>query len=93
MEFDWSKVKPEHVLHACNLFDAGSELPLRPAKNTFLISNERAYPAKFILGTAYQLATGKRLDPSTDYSGGAETARRLRALGFTVQYEPDADRT
>src|SRR5262245_10454947 len=88
MQIDWSVVQREHILTACNLYDKGKEVPRRPAKNTLLIHSERAYPAKFILGTAYRIATGHRLDPSADYSGGEETARRLRALGFEVQYEP-----
>ncbi len=90
MPADWTLVEREHVEKACRLFDAGDELPTRPAKNTFLIVDQRAYPAKFILGVAYRLATGKTLNPSTEYSGGLETARRLQSLGFEVQYDPES---
>jgi hypothetical protein len=46
--------------------------PKRPARNTFLLLNGKTYPAKFIRGLAYRLATGVELDPNVDYSGGTE---------------------
>ena len=90
MPRDWSVVRREHVLAACQLFDNGEELPRRSAKNTFLLLGDRAYPAKFIRGLAYRLATGHTLNPSTDYSGGLETVRHMRSLGFDVHYEPES---
>jgi hypothetical protein len=48
--------------------------------------NGKSYPAKFIRGLAYRLATGVELDPSRDYSGGAETVRFFQRLGLAVQY-------
>jgi hypothetical protein len=87
MQVDWSVVQRKHILNACKLYDDGTELPLRPARNTFLVHSERIYPAKFILGTAYHIATGHHLDPSTDYSGGEEAARRLRSMGFEIKHD------
>jgi hypothetical protein len=50
-----------------------------------LIWNERRYPHKAILGTAYELATGQRLAPG-DFEGGKSGAVTvLRNLGFTVE--------
>jgi hypothetical protein len=46
--------------------------------------NGRTYPAKFIRGLAYRLATGVELDPNRDYSGGAETARFFQGLGLAT---------
>jgi hypothetical protein len=46
---------------------------------------ERRYPPKAILGTAYEFATGKRL-ASGDFEGGKSGAVKvLGQLGFTVQ--------
>ena len=46
---------------------------------------ERLYPPKAILGTAYEFATGKRL-ASGDFEGGKTGAVRvLGQLGFTVK--------
>jgi hypothetical protein len=50
-----------------------------------LVWDRRRYPHKAILGTAYELATGKRL-ASGDFEGGKSGAVAvLRKLGFTVQ--------
>jgi hypothetical protein len=50
-----------------------------------LIWDERHYPHKAILGTAYELATGERLG-SGDFEGGRSGAVAVLAkLGFTVQ--------
>lgn len=83
---DWSFVKKEHVTEACNLYDAGYRLPSHPARNTFLLFQNNKYPAKFILGLAYELATGQKLRPSEDYSGGKESASFLSNMGFEVEF-------
>jgi hypothetical protein len=50
-----------------------------------LVWDERRYPHKAILGTAYELATGQRL-ASGDFEGGKSGAVAvLRRLGFTVE--------
>jgi hypothetical protein len=83
---DWSAVKREHVIEACRRYDAG-EKPARDAISTFLIHEGKEYPAKFIRGLAYKIATGRAIT-SEDYTGGSETAVFLRGLGFEVRYEP-----
>jgi very-short-patch-repair endonuclease len=85
MAIDWSKVLKNHIEWACSRYDAGENRPTHPARNTFLIFNGKPYPAKFIRGLAYEIATGAKLS-SDDYSGGAETAQFFRALGFSVEY-------
>ena len=50
-----------------------------------LVRDQRRYPHKAILGTAYELATGQRLAPG-DFEGGKSGAVTvLRNLGFTVE--------
>jgi hypothetical protein len=50
-----------------------------------LVWDERRYPPKAILGTAYEFATGQRLD-SGDFEGGKTGAVAvLGKLGFDVQ--------
>jgi hypothetical protein len=44
------------------------------------------YPHKAILGTAYELATGKRLAPADFEGGKAGAVAVLGKLGFTVQH-------
>ena len=64
----------------------------RPSRHGFaptttyeLIWNDRSYPPKALLGTAYEFATGQRLT-SGDFEGGkAGAVRVLGRLGFTVQ--------
>ncbi len=56
-----------------------------PSRRYELVSEERRYPHKAILGTAYELATGQRLG-SEDFEGGkAGAVAILRKLGFTVE--------
>lgn len=82
MPANWTAVTVSHVQQACNLYDSGVEVPKRMAKSTFLLLNGRSYPAKFIRGLAYRLATGIELDPNTDYAGGEETIRFFATLGL-----------
>lgn len=82
---DWSQVKREHIEKACRLFDAGKEVPIHPTQNTSMVWHQRSYPAKFILGVAYRLATGHTLDPRTDYSDEQESVTILRSMGFEVR--------
>lgn len=50
-----------------------------------MIWDDRRYPPKAILGTAYEFATGQRLAPG-DFEGGQSGAVKvLSHLGFTVQ--------
>jgi hypothetical protein len=50
-----------------------------------LVWDERRYPHKAILGTAYEFATGQRLGAG-DFEGGKSGAVAvLTKLGFTVQ--------
>ena len=85
MAIVWSRVLKSHIGEACRRYDAGENRPTHPAKTTFLIRNDKRYPAKFIRGLAYELATGDKLS-SDEYSGGAETAQFFRALGFSVEH-------
>jgi len=59
-----------------------------PTTTYDLVWDERRYPPKAILGTAYELATGQRL-ASGDFEGGkAGAVAVLGKLGFTVQHKP-----
>jgi hypothetical protein len=62
-----------------------SEHGFGPSRSYELVWDDRRYPHKAILGTAYELATGQRLS-SGDFEGGKSGAVAvLRTLGFTVQ--------
>jgi hypothetical protein len=62
-----------------------SEHGFGPSRSYELFWEERRYPHKAILGTAYELATGQRLG-SGDFEGGkAGAVGVLTNLGFTVQ--------
>ena len=62
-----------------------SEHGFGPSRSYELVWDQRRYPHKAILGTAYELATGHRLG-SGDFEGGKSGAVSvLTKLGFTVQ--------
>jgi len=91
MTVAWDNVTRADVVRAIQEYDKlgaekfFSEHGFAPTTTYDLIWEERPYPPKAILGTAYELATGKRL-ASGDFEGGKSGAVRvLGTLGFTVQ--------
>jgi hypothetical protein len=87
----WDEVTPAHVERALREYDKlGAEKffakhGFAPTTTYELVWEKRRYPPKAILGTAYELATAKRLR-STDFEGGKTGAVKiLGKLGFTVR--------
>jgi hypothetical protein len=87
----WDRVTRADVLHALKEYDRlgpdtfFSAHGFAPTTTYDLVWDERRYPPKAILGTAYELATGERL-ASGDFEGGKSGAVAvLGKLGFTVQ--------
>jgi hypothetical protein len=88
---DWDSVSRDDVMRAIQEYDRlGPEQffaqhGFAPTTTYELIWNDRSYPPKAVLGTAYEFATGQRL-ASGDFEGGkAGAVRVLGKLGFTVQ--------
>ncbi len=88
----WDQVTRTEVLRAIAEYDRlgpeefFSAHGFAPTTTYDLIWDERRYPPKAILGTAYEFATGQRL-ASGDFEGGKSGAVRvLGELGFTVQH-------
>ena len=87
----WDEVTRGDVLRAIEEYDRlgsqqfFSEHGFAPTTSYELVWDERRYPPKAILGTAYELATGRRL-ASEDFEGGKSGAVKvLGKLGFDVQ--------
>ena len=87
----WDEVTEADVLRAKKEYDQlgperfFSEHGFAPTTTYDLVWNERRYPPKAILGTAYELATGRRL-ASGDFEGGKSGAVKvLGQLGFTIE--------
>jgi hypothetical protein len=87
----WDNVARTDVLRAIQEYDRlgpeafFSEHGFAPTTTYDLVWDERLYPPKAILGTAYELATGERLG-SGDFEGGKTGAVAvLGKLGFDVQ--------
>ena len=87
----WDKVTHADVLRAIQDYDRlGPEQffsahGFAPTTAYDLVWDERRYPPKAILGTAYAFATGWRL-ASGDFEGGKTGAVEvLGELGFTIQ--------
>jgi hypothetical protein len=88
---DWDKVSSDDVMRAIHEYDRlgpdqfFAQHGFAPTTTYELIANDRSYPPKALLGTAYEFATGQRL-ASGDFEGGkAGAVRVLGKLGFTVQ--------
>ena len=87
----WDQVTGGEVMRALKEYDQlgperfFAEHGFGPTTTYDLVWNERLYPPKAILGTAYEFATGERLD-SGDFEGGKSGAVKvLGKLGFTIQ--------
>jgi hypothetical protein len=87
----WDEVSRADVERALREYDRlgperfFAEHGFAPTTTYELIWDERRYPPKAILGTAYEFATGRRLG-SGDFEGGKTGAVRvLGELGFTVR--------
>ena len=83
----WDNITESEVKKAIELFDKSDETYPEP-RNTFLIYNDRKYPAKHIRGLAYFVSNKKEISKN-DFNGGQETAIFFQKLGFTVQYKKD----
>ena len=87
----WNQVTDGDVLRAIKEYDQlgperfFSQHGFGPTTTYDLVWNERRYPPKAILGTAYEFATGQRL-ASGDFEGGkAGAVKVLGKLGFTIE--------
>jgi hypothetical protein len=91
MTVAWGKVARDNVVRAIQEYDRlgpqefFSAHGFAPTTTYDLVWEERRYPPKAILGTAYEFATGQRL-ASGDFEGGKSgSVKVLGDLGFTVQ--------
>lgn len=87
----WDRVEHGDVVQAIEEYDRLGPASFfarhgfAPTTTYDLVWNERTYPPKAILGTAYEFATSERL-ASGDFEGGKSGAVRvLGNLGFTVR--------
>jgi hypothetical protein len=91
MTVKWDNVTRAEVLRAIQEYDRlGPEAffsahGFAPTTAYDLVWDERAYPPKAILGTAYELATGQRLASAAFEGGKTGAVRVLGGLGFTVR--------
>jgi hypothetical protein len=87
----WDHVTHGDVVRAIQEYDRlgpqgfFAEHGFGPTTTYDLVWEERRYPPKAILGTAYEFATGQQL-ASGDFEGGkAGAVAVLTKLGFTIQ--------
>ena len=91
MAVTWTDVNREHVVRAIEEYDRlgpqafFAEHGFAPTTTYDLVWEDRRYPPKAILGTAYEFATTRRL-ASADFEGGRSGAVKvLGLLGFDVR--------
>lgn len=85
MALDWSTVKREHVIRACELLVSGEHRPRVQAKGLFVLFGGQKLPAKHALRVAYCLANQLGLDANVRFASGEGTVRFLQGLGFAVE--------
>ena len=88
---DWGQVTPAEVERAMDEYDRLGAEPFfaahgfAPTTTYELVREGRTYPPKAILGTAFELATGRRLTSGEFEGGKAGAVKVLGKLGFAVQ--------
>ncbi|TDW74904.1 hypothetical protein [Kribbella pratensis] len=88
---DWGQVTPAEVERAMDEYDRLGAEPFfaahgfAPTTTYELVREGRTYPPKAILGTAFELATGRRLASGEFEGGKAGAVKVLGELGFAVQ--------
>ncbi|MEV4261139.1 hypothetical protein [Kribbella sp. NPDC049584] len=88
---DWGQVTPAEVERAMDEYDRLGAEPFfaahgfAPTTTYELVRDGRTYPPKAILGTAFELATGRRLTSAEFEGGKAGAVKVLGQLGFAVQ--------
>jgi hypothetical protein len=81
-------IKRPHVITAMKQIDKEGRIPKRRNSTKFSIKENRAfYPPKYVICRAVKIATGRTLIPN-DHSGGEQSNKRLRELGFTIVNHP-----
>jgi hypothetical protein len=83
---DFAAVRREHVLAAVERIRREGVRPRRDARSTRVHVEGATWPAKYVLGLAWEAAHGREL-ASEDYTGGLATGRVLTALGFDVDHD------
>src|ERR1700722_19738160 len=89
----WERVSRADVLRAIKEYDRlgperfFSEHGFAPTTTYELAWEQRLYPPKAILGTAYEFATGQRLG-SSDFEGGKTGAARRHARAIANPARP-----
>lgn len=92
MSADFTRVTAAHVERACRRAIEDGVPAGRQARSTFLVFEGRHLPAKYVLGLAYELATGRTLGPE-GYTGGPVSGSVLERLGFQVLRRGPAPRS
>jgi hypothetical protein len=88
---DWDRVTHADVVRAIEDYDRlgakqfFSTHGFAPTTTYELVWDQRVYPPKAILGTAHEVATGRRLEAG-DFEGGKSGAVKiLGQLGFDIR--------
>ncbi|MCS7044930.1 MAG: hypothetical protein NZO58_01105 [Gemmataceae bacterium] len=87
MATDLDKVTRNHILRACDLFDAGKRVPKRQVHSLVVEIKGRLYPANFLLKVARELAGGDA-DDSSGALPSTQTIKYFRKLGFAIRRGP-----
>ena len=82
----FSGVTSAHVREAAARIDRDGVPKRRAARSTVALVAGTEYPAKYLLGLAYEVAHREPLDPER-YTGGLATAHVLNALGFDIDHQ------
>jgi len=86
---NWIRVTRDDVIKAIDIYKKDhTDYKRNRAIDTFLKYEGNCYSAKTVRGIAYELANGESISKDR-YSGGEETVRFFKKLGFEVLYPSD----
>jgi hypothetical protein len=84
MKMNWTSVKADHVIAACD--SLLNSINPRPKPSGLVVTyRDKQLPAKAVLQTAYCLANNIPSGTKLKFSSGESTLNRLRSLGLRAE--------
>jgi 5-methylcytosine-specific restriction enzyme A len=79
-------INVEHVVKAIDIIDRQGVAENRESTKYVIVFNDKHFPPKYVISIANKFANGTELSAS-DFSGGDETNKFLKSLGFMIQLD------
>jgi hypothetical protein len=84
VSLNWSSVRAEHVIKACELALSTPKKPDVKENGLYIVHLNQILPAKYILRLAYCIANNLPMSSKLKFASGESNIRLLKRLGFSA---------